>query len=412
MNLLESLRISWRSITGHKLRSTLTTIGVVIGIASVIVFLILGGAFTEDVLGDIETENQPVMQVSTQTTPPGGTGIRIVDTPIYTESDVEAVEALDGVEYAAPIGTVDAVQLAANNDSVTGGFEVQATDPQRFEYGAPLNLSAGEPFSASDEAVVSREAAQLFERNVTVGDRITITGDDGERTTFTVTGTAENELGAQFGQPVIYVPIEPHYNTTIETPRGTTERAYPELAVRATSIERTEAVKASVNEYFDDESDAAAVKRSDDRIVVQTAQDAIEQFTTIVDQLTVFVAGIAAISLVVGSVGIANIMIVSVTERTREIGIMKAIGARRRDIVQLFLAESIVLGGIGALLGVATGVSVGYLAVEYVVDWPMVYPWKWILLAVGVGVGVGIVAGIYPAWRAARVDPIEALRRE
>lgn len=127
------------------------------------------------------------------------------------------------------------------------------------------------------------------------------------------------------------------------------------------------------------------------------------------DQLTIFIGGIAAISLVVGSIGIANIMIVSVTERTREIGIMKAIGARKRDIVQLFLVESVILGAIGAFFGVAFGVGIGYLLVSWI-GWPMAYPIDWIVIAVVVGVGVA--SGLYPAWRAAKIDPIEALRRE
>ncbi|MFC7057058.1 ABC transporter permease [Halovenus salina] len=101
----------------------------------------------------------------------------------------------------------------------------------------------------------------------------------------------------------------------------------------------------------------------------------------------------------------------SVTERTREIGIMKAVGARKRDIIQLFLIESSILGAVGALLGVLVGIGVGYLGVT-LIGWPMVYPVDWVVIAVAVGLGVGVLSGIYPAWRAARVDPIEALRHE
>jgi putative ABC transport system permease protein len=102
---------------------------------------------------------------------------------------------------------------------------------------------------------------------------------------------------------------------------------------------------------------------------------------------------------------------VSVTERTREIGIMKAVGARKRDIVQLFLVESVILGAIGALLGVLVGLGFGFLAVG-LIGWPMTYPLDWITIAVAVGIIVGVLSGLYPAWSAARVDPIEALRHE
>lgn len=153
------------------------------------------------------------------------------------------------------------------------------------------------------------------------------------------------------------------------------------------------------------------MKDDDHAIEVQTMDDAIDQVAGIVDQLTVFIGGIAAISLVVGWIGIANIMIVSVTERTSEISVMKTVGARKRDVVQLFLLESVILGAIGAIFGVAAGIGLGYLAVS-MLGWPMVYPVGWIAIAVAVGVGVGILSGLYPAWWAASVDPIEALRRE
>ncbi|USZ71699.1 ABC transporter permease [Natronosalvus halobius] len=411
MNLRESFRISWRSIAGHKLRSTLTTLGVIIGIASVITFMILGGAFTDDILGDVGEENAPVMQVQTQTSPEAGTGIMIVDSPIYTETDIETIESMDDIAYVAPLGDLSAVQLTRGDDRVTGGFTAIATSGERFEDDDLYTLTEGKTFTGGDEAVVNTGAAQLFEENVTTGDELTVALEDGSRTTVTVVGVVDEDLTGQPVQPAVYLPLESHYNVTVETPRGTTERAYPTLEVRASGLETVDPVQDDVVEYFESDSDARELKNDGDRIEVQTIQDAIDQVTGIIDQLTVFIGGIAAISLVVGSIGIANIMIVSVTERTREIGIMKAVGARKRDIVQLFLVESVILGAVGAVFGVALGVGVGYLAVS-ALGWPMVYPLEWIAIAVAVGVGVGVLSGLYPAWRAARVDPIEALRRE
>ena len=170
-------------------------------------------------------------------------------------------------------------------------------------------------------------------------------------------------------------------------------------------------IEAKAREYLRSESDARQFKAENAEVRVLSREDQIERFQELIDDITVFVASIAGISLFVGSVGIANIMLVSVTERTRQIGVMKAVGARRRDIIQLFLVESVMLGTAGAILGVLAGLGFGYLAVT-VFGWQMAYPVNWILLAVGVGVGVGVVSGLYPAWRAANVDPIESLRRE
>ncbi|MFP8952086.1 ABC transporter permease [Natrialbaceae archaeon A-arb3/5] len=407
MNLRESVRISWRSIRSHKLRSTLTTIGVILGVAAVITFMVLGSGFSQSVVGDIEAEQEPVMTVHTQTEPEEGVGIMPVDTPIYTESDIEELETVDGVEFVAPDGSLDVVQTATDDEQVTGVVDAQATTADRFEH---ATFVEGEPFDGEDEVVVNDQASQLFEENVSTGDELTLSFEDGDSTDVTVVGVIEAELADQT-PPQVFLPVDPHYTTTVETPDGDEEYAYPSLQVGAESHDEIDAAQASITDYLEDESHAAELKQDGDEIAVQTIEDAIEQFMDLVDQLTVFIGAVAGIALVVGSIGIANIMIVSVTERTREIGIMKAVGARRRDVMQLFLVESVILGIIGAVVGVAVGLGVGYLGVA-LLEWPMAYPLDWIAIAIAVGVGVGVVSGLYPAWRAARTDPIDALRHE
>ena len=406
MKPLESVRISWRSIRAHPLRSTLTTLGVIIGVAAVITFMVMGGAFTADIVGDLEEYDEPAMVVMTQTTPPDGFGIMFVDSPIYTEHDLEQLRAIDGVAVVAPLGDIPVSQVSLGEERVTGVIGVEATTTDGFEYDEFLE---GEPFADGErEAVVNAQVTHLFE-DLEVGDELVLTGHE-ETHEVTVVGIVEEpeELG---GGPTVYVPVDPHYEVTVETPRDTEERAYPSLLVGAEDPEQLPGVQDAVIEYLEEDSDAAELKDDDHEIVAQTVEDAIEQITDVIGQLTIFIAGIAAIALVVGSIGIANIMIVSVTERTREIGIMKAVGARKRDVLQLFVVESVILGVLGAIFGVALGLGAGYALVAWI-GWPMVYPLDWVAIAIAVGIGVGVVSGLYPAWRAARVDPIEALRHE
>ena len=405
MKFTESVRISWRAITGHKLRSSLTTLGIVIGVGSVIVFMVLGGCFEQNIINDIDDEDDPGMRVSTQQS--AGFGVQFIDSPIYTESDVKAPESIDGVDFVAPEANLPAVQLIHDGERRTGGFLTQALSEDRLDNG---DMIAGEPFSGGDEIVLTESATEIVEGGLAVGDELSLTYEDGKTDTFTVSGITDQEpVGSRL--PGVYVSLDAHYETTIETPDGDTERAYSSLIIAAESPGAVEDVKKEAVTYFEEESDAGQLKGEEQEIAVQTVDDAIEQVTDIVDQLTVFIGGIAAISLVVGSIGIANIMIVSVTERIREIGVMKAVGARKRDVIQLFLVESVILGAIGALLGVLVGLGFGYLGVT-LIGWPMVVPTDWILIAVVIGVTVGVLSGLYPAWSGAKVDPIEALRHE
>jgi putative ABC transport system permease protein len=411
MKLGESLRISWRAITGHKLRSTLTALGIIIGVGAVITFMVLGGGFKADLLVGFQSEESSTVQVVTQT---GAFNERTVASNIYTEHDVEQVEQIDGVDWVSPEALMPATQVSSGNETVTGGigrsgvFVVSGSEAERFEIDM-FEMVKGEAFTSRDEAVVNQQMSELFEENVTVGDNVSVDLIGNGKKTFTVSGVVDDNVLPGV-PPRVIVPLEPHYNVTVETSRGE-QLAFAGLLLRAETLDRTEAVRNSVDRYFQTESDARKLKQDDHTIAVQTVEDAIDQFTNIINELALFLGGIAAIALVVGSIGIANIMIVSVTERTGEIGVMKAIGARERDIMQLFLIEALMLGVVGAIGGVIAGLAGGFLAVT-VMGWPMHFPVDWMLVAVAVGIVASVVSGLYPAWRAARVDPIEALRRE
>ena len=405
----ETLRLSARAIRAHKLRSGLTALGILIGIAAVITFVTFGASLQANVVGQIsDTSANNVYLVAAEDDDGfGGAG-----QPVFTETDLETFERLAGVQRVVPRGVLSVTAISHANDTVAR-TRVTATTPAAFE---SASFAAGESFEmGADEAVLNRRAARTFETNATVGDTVTLTLAGGRTRNLTVVGLINGSAGQlpfeAFGsEPRVFVPTDPLYDTVVESPTiGENQRVYPQVTVVADPAE-TETVRDRVERTFA-ETDAAELAPDGSRLLAQTSGDLAEEVEEIVTRLTRFVTGIAVIALIVGAVGIANIMLVSVTERTREIGIMKAIGARNREVMGLFLTEAVLLGLVGAALGVPIGVLGGWAATAYA-EIPLTLAPGWFVVAVVVGIAVGAVAGLYPAWRAARVDPIEALRYE
>jgi putative ABC transport system permease protein len=412
MDPLESVRIALRAVRGHKLRSALTVVGIVVGIAAVVTFVTFGASLKADVVGEIEASGANELYV--YATPSGDQGFPDAPQPVVTGTDVTELAATEGVTRVVPQGRIRTTTLTHAGDEIAQR-QVTATTAAAFE-GA--SFAAGGPFETGQrQAVVNEQAAGAFAQNLSVGDEVTIARPDGSAVTVTVVGVLDESLSlTPFGsfapQPRVYVPTDPMYDTTVESPQtGTQQRVYPIVTVSTTAGE-AQSARDRVETYLaGPDSDAGQLVSGAYELRAQTNGDLADRIERIVDRLTRFVSGIAFVSLFVGAVGIANIMLVSVTERTREIGIMKAVGARNRDVMQLFVIEAAILGGVGAVIGTPVGVLGGWAATEYA-DLPLTLAPDWFAVAVLVGVGVGVLAGLYPAWRAARVDPVEALRRE
>ncbi|AGB33614.1 hypothetical protein C488_18695 [Natrinema pellirubrum DSM 15624] len=430
MNPIESLRLAWRSIRGHKLRSALTTLGIVIGIAAVIAFVTLGASLQAGIIGDISPDDQRnvygwAAEPDTEGGPLAGAQ------PVFTGDDLEAVEDLDEVEAAYGYATIQTQAISNGDETVAQGNGLIASGPS---YIREERLAEGRQFRQGEpEAVLNPAAANQFEENVTVGDELTVTILGGERRTVEVVGITDTSEGQSpfegfESSPRVYVPTDPYYTEQAsglgaggaddggenESGGEDGEARFLAIIVEAPSDDAADidAARESATDYLEsDQSDASEFLDDDLAVRFQTSTELLQQLQDVLDLLRNFIVGIAAISLLVGSIGIANIMLVSVTERTREIGIMKAVGAQNRDVLGLFLTEAVILGVIGAILGTALGLVGGYVGAEYV-DLPLVYPLEYVALAVVVGILVGVLAGLYPAWRAARTDPIDALRYE
>ena len=418
MDLTESLRMSWRTVRDHTLRSTLTTLGIVIGVAAVITFVMLGASLQADIVQTIAGENTDVMYVTAS----GGDGSGLPSISgtqaVFTRHDVEGIREIDGVGSVVPIGGIATSAVSFDNDSV-GRQWVTITTPAYFR-AKGHTFVAGGPFDARQrEVVLNQQAARMFDRNVSVGDRIVLTrAAGGERINVTVAGIVEEQTtgGGSFflrgAQPAIYAPPVPLYERTVVSPTtGQDQRVYAQLLVGVDDVTRIEAVQGRVQTYLAESSDARFLAPEGYELTVTTYDQLVRQIEQVSSTFTAYITGIAVISLVVGSIGIANIMLVSVAERTREIGIMKAVGAPNASVLQLFLVEAALLGLAGSVLGAVVGLAGGYLG-TMLLDLPVRLRPEWFAVAVLVGLLVGVLAGLYPAWTAARTDPIEALRHE
>ncbi len=415
MNIGQSFAMSWRSIRDHKLRSVLTTLGIIIGVGSVITFVTLGASLQAAVIGQVSADANPSIVASvgpaSTNNGPGGPPNQGGSLPVFTEHDIEQLRGLSNVDSVIPQGDVQVSSLGYDGQTI-GWQSVTATTANSF---AADSFESGHTFAAGKEQVVlNKPAASLFSTNVSTGDTLTLQFSDGPQN-VTVAGilNASSSAGA-FGQsqPHVYVPTDPFYGTTVKSPAtGQEQHAYPQVTVRAVDYDHVDSVQPAVKSYLANDSDASKLKPASYEVSLQTNQQLVDQIQQVIGTFTSFITGIAVISLIVGAIGIANIMLVSVTERTREIGIMKAIGGQKRDIIQLFIVEAVILGVIGSLVGTVVGIAGGYAAAQ-AIGFDLAFAPKWFVVAIGVGIGVGLVSGLYPAWNAARIDPIDALRHE
>ena len=424
VDLLTSLRMSWRSLRDHKLRSVLTTLGVIIGVAAVITFVTLGASLQADIVRSLAGENTDVMFVTAsseeEATIPGLNG---APRPVFTEHDVRLLQTVDGVQDVIPESGIAVSQIEHANDSV-GRQLVTATSPGYFD-AREQNIVDGRTFEYGEEEVVINErAAGMFSDDIEVGDEINMTrAAGGEEMNATVVGIVrehppdeeregEFPLLGQGEQPSIYAPTDPYYERRTVSPNTETDqRVFPRLLVVVHEPENVEAVRGAVQTRLAEDSDASILMPEDDHFQVTTHQEMVDRIEQISQTFTAYIAGIAVISLIVGAIGIANIMLANVAERRREIGIMKAIGGQNRDVLQLFLNEAVMLGVLGSVVGAVVGLLGAWIATE-LIGLPLVIEPTWFVVAIVVGVGVGVISGIYPAWSAARTDPIDALRHE
>ena len=403
---VETVRVAFGGLAANKLRTALTVLGMAIGVAAVIVLVAVGNGSSRSVQSSIESLGSNVLLVM-GTGARGGPGAAAASSVTLSEADAKALadpaQAPD-VASASPVVNAQSATVVNGSVSYQPG-SVVGTTPSYFQ-ARDVTAQAGELFTAADVTAHERVVVlgptvveNLFGAGANpVGQTVQING-----IAFQVVGVTapKGASGAQDSDDVVLMP----FTTAQDTLTG--YGSVDQIVVQATSRETLDAAQAQVESILDERLDVTDSSDAGFQVINQGSILEASESTT--DVFTTLLGAVAAISLLVGGIGVMNIMLVSVTERTREIGIRKAVGARRSDILGQFLAEAVVVSTIGGLAGVAIGVAGSQFRIAGVQ--PAIAPYS-VFLAFGAAAVCGLFFGTYPASRAARLRPVDALRFE
>ncbi|MNO21318.1 Macrolide export ATP-binding/permease protein MacB [compost metagenome] len=390
MNLLQSVKMAWKSIAGAKIRSFLTMLGIIIGVSSVITLVSVGQGTTSQITDQLEGLGTDLLTVNIM-----GRG----SATSLSFEEAMALGDLDGVKAVSPVisGSVTAKKGTTNDTLSIEGIAPSYEEVQDFHVQAGRYIIDMDNEFRMKVALIGTEAASTyFGTDNPVGQTIQLNGSR-----FTIVGLLESKGSS----------LTASNDNKLLIPIATAERFLQSRGVRSITVQvqdtkEIDTVKTSLEADLDKK-----FQNADNAYSIFNSQEMLDTLNSTSQMLSLALGGIAGISLLVGGIGIMNIMLVSVSERTREIGVRKAIGAKKRDILMQFMVESTALSGFGGLIGIALGYGacalIGhYSALTTTVSFPIV------LIAFGFSLFIGVVFGMIPANKAAKLRPIYALRTE
>ncbi len=410
MNTLQLFRVALRALAINKLRSALTMLGIVIGVGAVIVMIAVGAGAQMRVEEQIRALGSNLLLVMPGATTAGGVRLGFGSSSTLTEDDVAAInrEIPDALAAPALRGSAQVIWGNANWSTQVFGITAEYLDVRQWPLAAGRAFEPAEAASAAKVCLIgSTVARQLFADADPVGETLRI-----KRVPFTVIGVLESKGQSLMGtdqDDVILMPISTARTRVIGSASAAKQRSIGTIWVKAADGVDAASVESQVRTLLRQRH--RLQPGADDDFSMRNLAEVMAAQEASSRVLALLLAAVASVSLLVGGIGIMNIMLVSVTERTREIGLRMAVGARTRDILGQFLVEAVTLSLIGGLIGVALGIGAA-MAIAAFAGWRIAISTEAIVLAVAFAFVIGVFFGFYPARKAARLNPVEALRFE
>jgi putative ABC transport system permease protein len=407
MSIIMTVRIAFKALGRNKLRTALTMLGMIIGVAAVIAMVALGSGAKASIEDNIRAAGTNLITISAGSFNMGGVRGGFGTSTRLKPEDALAIRDLPDIQYVAEEATTRTQVIFGNqnwNTSIEGtNVDLPTIRSWPTKYGS--FFSDQDVKGAAKVCVLgSNVATNLFGEDVDpTGQNVRVRNH-----VFRVLGVMAEKGAGSGGQNMDDQVFAP-FTTVMKKLSG--QQNLNRIYASAASAEAVNAAAAEITNLMRERHNITTTTGDDDDFTVQTQDDIVALRTQATSTMTSLLAGIAGVSLVVGGIGIMNIMLVSVTERTREIGLRMAIGARGFDVLLQFLIEAVVISLVGGSIGIALGYGVSQ-AIKVYQNWPTLIPISAVVTAVFFSAGVGIFFGFYPARKAAALDPIEALRFE